>query len=118
MRCKWCGKETGDKDYCDFNCRKAFFDLLDDEDKYRGRRKPMLIASIVVSIPFIILLCGAGVTIMFFLLGTVMYTHPFPSAELRKKTTTKDAVYRMKTNGLLVFLAGLPFLFLTYTPFF
>jgi hypothetical protein len=55
---------------------------------------------------------------MFFLLGLVMYEHPFPSAKLRKKTSIKDAVYRMKTNGILVFLAGLPFLFLTYTPFF
>ena len=118
MRCKWCGKEIGDKDYCDFDCRKAFFDHFDDEDKYKDRKKPMLIACVLVSIPFIVLFCGAGVTIMFSLLGLVMYSHPFPSAELRKKTTVKDAVYRMKTNGILVILVGLPFLFLTYTPFF
>ena len=118
MRCKWCGKEIGDKDYCDFDCRKAFFDHFDDEDKYKDRKKPMLIACVLVSIPFIVLFCGAGVTIMLFLLGLVMYSHPFPSAELRKKTTVKDAVYRMKTNGILVILVGLPFLFLTYTPFF
>ena len=118
MRCKWCGKEISGKDYCNFDCRKAFFDHFDEEDKYRQRKKPLLIACVLVSIPFIIMFCGAGVTIMLFLLGTVMYTHPFPSTKLRKSTSTKDAVNRMKTNGILTFLAGLPFLLFTYTPFF
>ena len=117
MKCKWCGKET-DKDFCGFECRKAFFDHLDDEDKYKDRTKPMIIGSVIVSIPFIILFCGAGVTLMFILLGLVICTHPFPSLEIRKKISAKDAVNRVKTNGIILMLVGLPFLLLTYTPFF
>lgn len=118
MRCKWCGKETGDKEYCNFECRKAFFDHFDEVDRFKDRRTPMLIACVLISIPLIILFCGAGVTVMFFLVGMVIYTHPFPSAKLRKKLTAEAAVGRVKTNGILLMLIGLPFLFLTYTPFF
>ena len=117
MKCRYCGKETN-KEYCSFECRKAFFDHFDDEDKYRARRKPLLIGSFLVSIPFIVLFCGAGVTLLFELLGIVIITHPFPSAELRKKSTPKDAVNRMITNGVILMIIGLPFLFLTYMPFF
>ena len=87
MQCKWCVKEIGDKDFCNFEGRKAFFDHLDEVDRFKDRRKPMFVACVLVSIPFIVLFCGAGITIMFFLLGMVLYTHPFPSAEQKKKMT-------------------------------
>ena len=117
MKCRYCGTETN-KEYCGFDCRKAYLDYSDEEDKYKGRRKPLLIASVIASIPLIILFCGAGVTVMFLLLGIVLITHPFISSELKKRTTLKDAINRMKTNGVILILIGLPFLFLTYTPFF
>ena len=117
MKCKYCGKETA-KDFCSFECRKAFLDHFDEEDKFKARRRPLIIASIAVSIPFIILFCGAGVTLMFALLGLVIITHPYPSSGLRKKFTPKKAVKLMTTNGVILILIGLPFLLLTYTPFF
>ncbi len=117
MRCRYCGKETN-KEYCSFECRKAFFDHFDDEDKYKSRRKPLLIGSIIISIPFIVLFCGAGVTLMFTLMGITVITHPFPSSDLMKRTTPKDAIRRTIINGAVLIVIGLPFLLLTYTPFF
>lgn len=117
MKCKWCGKEIS-KDYCNFDCRKAFFDHYDDDDKFRARRKPVLIACVLVSIPFIVLFVGAGITIMFLLLGLTTICHPFPSAKLKKKMPLKNAVNRIKVNGIMLILIGLPFLALTFTPFF
>ena len=117
MICKWCGKETN-KEYCDFNCRKAYFDHNDDEDKFKASRKSKLVASVIVSIPLMILFGGAGLTVMFFLLGLVLSNNPFPSAEMKKKMPLKAAVGRVKTNGVILILIGLPFLALTYTPFF
>jgi len=117
MKCRWCGKEIS-KEYCDFDCRKAYFDHNDDEDKFKQSRKAKLIASVIVSIPLMVLFCGAGVTVMFFLLGFIIYTNPFPSAEMKKKMPLKAAVGKVKTNGVILILIGLPFLALTYTPFF
>ena len=37
MKCRYCGKETN-KDYCSFDCRKAYLDYSDEEDKYKERR--------------------------------------------------------------------------------
>ncbi len=116
MKCKWCNKEA-EKEYCSFECRKAFFDHYDEEDKYKSRRKPMLIASVLVSIPFMILFVGAGISVMFLLLGLTVYNHPFPSAELKKKMSLKSAVNRVKIKGIILILIGLPFLALTSTPF-
>ena len=117
MNCRYCGKETN-KEYCCFECRKAYLDYYDDEDKFKDRRKSLYIAALIVSIPMIVLFIGAGVTILLMLFGLITYTHPFPSQELKKKAVLKDAIRRVQTNGVIVFLAGIPFLILTYTPFF
>ena len=117
MECRYCGKES-DKDFCCFECRKAFLDYFDDEDKYRGRRKTMLIASVIVSIPFILLFFGAGITLMFFLLGTTLVRCPYTKAETKKRLTVKRAKEKMITNGIILIIIGLPFLLLTRTFFF
>ena len=117
MKCRYCGKDTA-KDYCSFECRKAYLDHFDEEDKYKERRKPLIIGSVVISIPFIILFCGAGVTLMGFLVGTVIFTHPFPPEAIKEKTTVKNAIIIMKLIGVAVIIVGIPFFLLTYTPFF
>ena len=117
MRCRYCGKEI-DKEYCDFKCRKAFLDFWDNEDKYRGRRKPLIIGAFVISIPLIILFGGGGATALFFMLGLIVMTHPYPSSKLKKNVPVRGAVLRVRINGLILMLIGLPFLFLIYTPFF
>ena len=114
MKCKWCNKET-EKEYCSFECRKAFFDHYDEEDKFKGRRKTLILISIAVSIPFIVLFMGAGITMMFVLIGFVVITHPFTSQELRKKLTLKEAKKRVMMNGVILIIIGLPFLLLTHS---
>ena len=114
MVCRYCGKETN-KDYCSFKCRKAYLDYYDEEDKFKGRRKTLILISIAVSIPFIVLFMGAGITMMFVLIGSVVITHPFTSQELRKKLTVKEAKKRMMMNGAILIIIGLPFLLLTHS---
>ena len=114
MNCKYCGKESK-KEYCDFDCRKAYLDYSDEEDKYAERKKPLIIASVVVSIPFMILFYGAGVTVMCTLIGLVLITHPFSSKEMRKRVYPKAVKSRIRLNGIIIILIGLPFLLLTGT---
>ena len=114
MKCKYCGKETN-KEYCDFDCRKAYLDYSDDEDKYAEHKKPFIILSVLVSIPVMVLFYGAGVTVMCTLIGLVLITHPFSSKELKKKVYPKAIKDRIRINGLIIILIGLPFLLLTGT---
>jgi len=115
MKCKYCGKETN-KEYCDFDCRKKYLDYFDEEDKYRSRRKPLMIIALIVSIPFIIIFYGLGVTIMFALQGLILITHPFATVEMKKKMTPKSAKTRMQLIGLALILIGIPFLILIHIP--
>jgi len=115
MRCKYCWKDTDDKEYCSFECRKAYLDFSDNEDRTGARKKPLLIASVLVSIPFIILFYGAGVTLMCTLIGITLITHPFPSQEVRKNLPPKDAQGAVVKNGIMFIIIGLPFLLLTGT---
>ena len=114
MRCRYCWKETN-KEYCDFECRKAYLDYSDDEDKTGEHKKPLLIMSVIVSIPFMILFYGAGVTLMCALVGLTLITHPFPSTDMKKRMSPKDAKARVRMNGIIIIIIGLPFLLLTGT---
>ena len=114
MKCRYCGKEI-DKEYCGFECRKAYLDYSDDIDKFAEKKKPMLIASVLISVPVMILFFGAGVTLMFALLGLTLITHPYPSDKTKKKLYPKDAMKLMRTIGVILIIIGLPFLLLTGT---
>ena len=114
MKCRYCWKETN-KEYCDFKCRKAYLDYSDDEDKTAAHKKPLLIMSVIVSIPFIVLFYGAGVTVMCTLVGLTLITHPFSSPEVKKKMSPRDAIARMRAFGVVIIVIGIPFLLLTGT---
>ena len=116
MKCKYCGKETN-KEYCDFDCRKSYLDYFDEEDKYKSRRRPLMIAAIVISIPFIIIFYGLGVTIMCILEGLILITHPFATAKMKAKAMTPKSVKNtMQLIGLALMLIGIPFLLLINMP--
>ena len=114
MKCRYCWKET-DKEYCDFECRKAYLDYSDEADKTAAHKKPLLILSVIISVPFIILFYGAGVTVMCTLIGLTLITHPFSSPGVKKKMSPKDVRTRVRMNGIIMILIGLPFLLLTGT---
>ena len=114
MNCKYCGKESS-KEYCDFECRKAYLDYSDDFDKTGAHKNPLIVMSIIVSIPFMILFYGAGVTVMCTLVGLTLITHPFVSAEAKKKMSPKDTKAKMRALGLIIIIVGIPFLLLTGT---
>ena len=114
MKCKYCWKET-DKEYCDFDCRKAYLDYNDDIDKSAEHQKPLLIMSVIISAPFIVLFYGLGVTVMCALIGLTLITHPFIPSDKRKRMSPKDAKTRMTVIGILIIVIGIPFLLLTGT---
>ena len=114
MKCRYCWKET-EREYCSFECRKAYLDYGDDVDKTASHRKSLIIASVLISVPFMVLFYGAGVTVMCILIGLTLITHPFPSSEMMKKMPPKDAIARIRTNGIIIIIIGLPFLLLTGT---
>ena len=114
MKCRYCWKETN-KEYCDFNCRKAYLDYSDEKDKVSEHQKPLIILSAVFSIPFIVLFYGLGVTVFCTLLGLVLITHPFTFASRRKKISPKQAKTRVMILGIVIIVVGLPFLLLTGT---
>ena len=114
MKCKYCWKET-DKEYCDFDCRKAYLDYSDDFDKTGAHKNPLIVMSIIVSIPFMILFYGAGVTLMCTLIGLILITHPFAFSDMKKKISPKDAIARVRMNGIIIIIVGIPFLLLTGT---
>ena len=117
MKCRYCGKESS-KQYCSFECRKAYLDLFDDEDKTGDSRRPFIIGSILISIPVIVLFGGPGVTLMCALVGLTLITHPFPDKVLMEKTVIKKAVTQIKVIGVLIIAIGIPFAFFYWMPFF
>ena len=118
MNCRYCGKETADKDYCSFECRKAYLDLYDDRDKNHEYKKPLIILAFVISVPVFVLFGGPGVTLLCLIIGATIITHPFPSKKMKEKMTVKKAVHMMKITGVVIILIGLPFVFFYWTPFF
>ena len=117
MKCRYCGKESP-KEYCSFECRKAYLDLFDDEDKAGDSRRPFLIGSVLVSIPVMILFGGPGVTLMCALIGLTLITHPFPDKKLKGMIPIKKAVNQIKVIGVLIIAVGIPFAFFYWMPFF
>ena len=117
MKCRYCGKETA-KEYCSFECRKAYLDLFDEEDKAGDSRRPFIIGSILISIPVIVLFGGPGVTLMCALVGLTLLTHPFPDKVLKEKIAIKKAVTQIKVIGVLIIVIGIPFVFFYWMPFF
>ena len=117
MKCRYCGKETA-KEYCSFECRKAYLDLFDEEDKAGDSRRPFIIGSILVSIPVIILFGGPGITLLCALIGLTLFTHPFPDRLLKEKTAIKKGVTQIKVLAVLIIAIGIPFAFFYWMPFF
>ena len=112
MKCRYCWKETN-KEFCNFKCRKAYLDHHDEEDKTAARKRPLLVMSFVFSIPLIVLFGGAGVTVMCILMGIVLIRHPFPPKEMKRKMSPKAKREMMMILGIVLIIAGLPFLLLT-----
>lgn len=111
MKCGFCGKETN-KEYCSFECKKGYLDYFDEEDKFKSHRKPTMIASVVISIPLIVLFLGLGVTVMTSLLGITLIRYPFALDGMKKKMPPKKAKQTMQLMGVLLIIIGLPFLLL------
>ena len=114
MKCRYCWKET-EKEYCSFECRKAYLDYFDNKDKTGEHKRPLIIFSVLISIPFMILFYGAGVTLMCTLIGLILITHPFAFSDMKKKISPKDAIARVRMNGVIIIIVGIPFLLLTGT---
>ena len=63
----------------------------------------------------VVFLYSLVVVVSLLLIGLVLITHPFSSKEMRKRVYPKVVRSRIKMNGIILILIGLPFLLLTGT---